>query len=162
MNTEMQSKASTERPTPDSRRPLRIGLPATFVDVLFCLLAIFMVSTFMGLHSYVDPPQELMLPPLDLSELEAEDESTVSNARDLIIISISPGSNGSPSFFVDSKEVGLEALGAILQESTPREACLRVDGETRHATEMSVIELCRRKGVQLISFAYSPSGSREG
>jgi len=139
-----------------------MGLPATFVDVLFCLVAIFMVSTFMGLHSYVDPPQELMLPPLDLSELDAIDESAVSESRDLIVISIVPGANGSPSFYVDSNEVSLEALGAILEQSRPTEACLRVDDDTRHATEMRIIELCRQKGVQVVSFAYSPSASQEG
>ena len=125
---------------------------AIYIDVIFCIIsAIIPICLLLAVFS--SEAQEITLPPVNLTQIEAVDGVGVTT-EDLFIVTMAKEPGKATRILVKNKEVdskkGLEeAIGA----ASLQEVCLRVDKEVDFGEVQEVMWLCVSMGVPRVSFA---------
>jgi biopolymer transport protein ExbD len=119
-----------------SRRKAALNL-TSLIDVLFILIIFFAVSsTFLE-----QPGIELKLP---------EAESSEAHVAQKVIVYVDHQEN----IFLNDKPVNLEELAdaveSLVSAQTEKSVVLRADGEAKHGTIITIMDLLRKKGIYKI------------
>jgi biopolymer transport protein ExbD len=119
-----------------SRRKAALNL-TSLIDVLFILIIFFAVSsTFLE-----QPGIELKLP---------EAESSEAHVAQKVIVYVDHQEN----IFLNDKPVNLEELAdaveSLVSTQTEKSVVLRADGEAKHGTIITIMDLLRKKGIYKI------------
>jgi len=132
-------------------------IPTAVMDLFVCLLIVFIVSA-MAESGYYSDVQEQVLPPIDLTAMEASSGSAGLTENEYLSVSIS----ARDEFFIEEQKVSFDDLGRQVRAAAPREVCLRVDDNVPHGTVMRVIRELTEHDVTVVSFAFKQTSPEEG
>ncbi|MBI3986806.1 MAG: biopolymer transporter ExbD [Lentisphaerae bacterium] len=132
---------------PFVRRPY--GVHPTLLDVVCCLVFIFMLTSLLAVSSRHEA-RERTLPPLNLAEMDGSLASDPSNRVATVVVSVRPG----PEYSVDNSPVRLSELRDVLAGRKASEAEIRGDGAVSYSCITDAIRLCNEAGINRLALTY--------
>ena len=130
------------------RRSKRTGMPASLLDIMCCLVFIFLLTSLLAASTQIEA-RERMLPPIDLARMQHPSADVMPDTESCTI-TISPG----PVYLLSGKEVTMEQLGAALKDSAPDEIEIRGDQHVAYGEIMKIMQTCREAGTAQIALTY--------
>jgi len=133
------------------------GLPTPLLDVVFCLLIVFITATFLAIKGLNDPLEssELTLPAIDLADVKANEDEALGIMQQLLIVSLEWNCDHI-RYFAGEDECSFSKLQQHIEKESPEELNLRVSDSVPFGKVMQVIDLARESGTSAISFAFNP------
>lgn len=125
-------------------------LPASYIDLMTVIMATFLLMFALSMK-YVLQAQEVILPPIDLTQVRPGAAADGVSERKRIVITINREDDRN-TYYLDDEQVSLDKMQVRLEQSRPYEVGLRVDGDVSHRDEFEVIYICHTAGVSEVLF----------
>lgn len=142
-------KMTLATPAPPRRRAE--GIHPSYVDVMCCLVILFLLTSLLA-TSGVMQDAERTLPPVKLPQLSVPSAAGEPNPSAVGSLTVLPG----PEFLLNTEALTKAALIARLQADRPAELEIRADATVPYGQVMAAFEICQQVGIAQVSLTYQP------